>query len=125
MPGIKWTSETARAAAHKSNAVRRRKREEKRAREERDRQLVKQHCTSRDDTQDYQQIRIARIRAALDRYDELLLTEVDPQKAQWLATVVAKLSELERILDGRPNPGHLRPSAPSRRSAGIGALVPE
>lgn len=125
MPGIKWTSETAAEAGRRSAIVRRRKREEKRLREERDRELVKRHCNNTDATQDYQQIRIARIRAALDRYDELLLTEVDPQKAQWLATVVAKLSELERILDGRPNPGHLRPSAPSRRSAGIGALVPE
>ena len=45
----------------------------------------------------------------------MLLVERDPQKALWLASVTAKLAEQERILAGRPNPGHLRPSAPSRR----------
>lgn len=86
--------------------------------------LVKQHCTTRDDTQDYLQIRIARIRAQLDRFDEMLLLETDPQKAQWLATVTAKLSEQERVLAGRPQPGQLRPTSPSRRAISP-PLVPE
>ena len=124
MPGIKWTSETAAEAGRKSAIIRRRKREEKRLREERDRELVKRHCTNTDATQDYLQVRIARIRAQLDRFDEMLLTETDPQKAQWLATVTAKLAEQERILAGRPSPGHLR-QTPSRRSSAPAALVPE
>lgn len=73
----------------------------------------------------YLELRIQRIRAQLDRFDEMLLNERDPQKAQWLATVTAKLSEQERILAGRPAPGQLRPST-SRRSSGLpSALVPE
>lgn len=70
----------------------------------------------------YLQTRIARIRAQLDRLDEMLLDETDPQKLSWLATCTAKLSEQERILAGRPNPGHLRPSAP-RRNGGVRPMV--
>jgi molecular chaperone GrpE (heat shock protein) len=78
-----------------------------------------------DSPEEYLQKRIGRIRAQLDRCDEMLLVEIDPQKMQWLATVTAKLSEQERILSGRPAPGQLRPSTPSRRSPPLVPLVPE
>jgi len=77
-----------------------------------------------DKPEDYLQKRVERIRLQLDRYDDMLLDERDPQKAQWLATVTAKLAEQERIISGRPNPGHLRPSPPSRRQAPK-TIVPE
>jgi hypothetical protein len=63
----------------------------------------------------YLEERIKCVRLQLERFDQMLLVERDPQKAQWLATVTAKLAEQERMLAGRPAPGQLRPSAPSRR----------
>ena len=74
---------------------------------------------------DYLSERIANTRAHIVRLDKLMLSEVDPQKLQWLATTLAKLSEVERILSGRPNPGHLRPSATPSRRGRLSALVPE
>jgi hypothetical protein len=113
-----FTSETAAEAARRGAITRRRKRDERRAREERDRARVKAMFEADSNGQNYVETRLARIRAALDRYDELVMIETDPQKASWLATVIAKLSEIERMLAGRPAPGQLRPST-GKRSAGL------
>ena len=74
---------------------------------------------------DYLGERILSTRAHIARLDKLMMTERDPQKLQWLATTLAKLSEVERILSGRPNPGHLRPSSTPSRRGRSSALVPE
>lgn len=58
---------------------------------------------------DYVGGRLARVRVQLDRVDELMMTETDPQKLDRLASAQARLSEQERILDGRALPGSLRP----------------
>jgi len=73
----------------------------------------------------YLVLRVQRTRAQIDRLDALLMKETDPQRLSWLATTVAKLSEVERVLSNRPNPGQYRPSPPRRRSAGMPLLVPE
>jgi hypothetical protein len=52
------------------------------------------------------------VRKHLDRLDELMMTETDPQKLDRLASAQARLAEQERILDGRPLPGSLRPKPP-------------
>jgi hypothetical protein len=66
---------------------------------------------------DYAGARLMRVRVQLDRLDELMLTESDPQKLDRLASAQARLSEQERVLAGRPLPGLRRPAkeAPPRR----------
>lgn len=60
--------------------------------------------------------RLARVRRHLDRLDELMMTETDPQKLDRLASAQARLAEQERILDGPPLPGSLRPKPPKAKS---------
>jgi prephenate dehydrogenase len=62
--------------------------------------------------------RLSRVRAQLDRIDEMMMTEEDPAKLDRLASAQARLSEQERILVGRPLPGSLKPTAakPSKPS---------
>jgi len=59
----------------------------------------------------YQEIRLARVRAQLDKLDAWILSEKDPQKLDRLASAQAKLAEQERQLAGRPMPGSLKPVA--------------
>lgn len=60
--------------------------------------------------------RIASVRAQIERLDGLMLKTTDAHKLDRLASALAKLSELERVLDGRPLPGSHRPTkAPSKR----------
>lgn len=120
-----FTKENAAEMARRGAVTRRRKYQERKLREERDRQRAAQVLADTDPTADYITIRIGRIRAQLDRLDEMLLLEADPQKLSWLATCTAKLAEQERVLSGRPQPGQLRPSAPRRRNGGFAPVIPE
>ena len=52
-----------------------------------------------------------RARARIDGLWKLMEREEDPQKIDRLASAIAKLADLERILDGRPLPGSRRPKA--------------
>ena len=61
---------------------------------------------------DYVAQRLVRVRKQLDRLDRLIMTVEDPQKLDRLASAQARLSEQERILDGRPLPGSLKPKPP-------------
>jgi hypothetical protein len=62
--------------------------------------------------EDYADHRLARVRAQLDRVDQMMMKEADPQKLDRLASAQARLAEQERILDGRPLPGSLKPKPP-------------
>ena len=53
--------------------------------------------------------RLSRVRAQLTRLDKMLNEEFDPQKLDRLASAIARLSEQERLLTGRPMPGSLKP----------------
>lgn len=64
----------------------------------------------------YHEARLVRVRAQLDRIDEMMLDEDDPGKLDRLASAQARLSEQERILRGEPLPGSRRP-APERKSS--------
>ena len=57
----------------------------------------------------YVALRLARVRRQLDRLDEMMMTEKDAQKLDRLASAQLKVSEQERIADGRPLPGSRRP----------------
>ena len=59
---------------------------------------------------DFAMKRLARVREQLVRVDEMMMTETDPQRMDRLASAQARLAEQERILDGRPMPGSLKPS---------------
>lgn len=59
---------------------------------------------------DYMLRRLTRVRGQLDRLDEMMRTEMDPQKLDRIASAQAKLAEQERQLAGRPLPGSLRPT---------------
>jgi len=61
---------------------------------------------------DYVAQRLVRVRKQLDRLDRLIMTVEDPQKLDRLACAQARLAEQERILDGRPLPGSLKPRPP-------------
>jgi hypothetical protein len=73
---------------------------------------------------DYQASRLSRTRAQIELLNTLLereATKTRPDAGQLdrLASALERLSELERILDGRPMPGTMRPgSAPPPRAAG-------
>lgn len=53
---------------------------------------------------DYRTLRLARVRAHLDRIDSMIERETDPQRLSQLAQACDKLAEQERLLAGRPAP---------------------
>ena len=75
---------------------------------------------SGDSGKEYRARRVARVRRQLDRIDEMMMEEMDPQKLDRLASAQARLSEQERVLSGTPLPGSLRPAA-ERTQRGLGA----
>lgn len=72
----------------------------------------------------FQQERLSRVRAQLTKIDAMMASETDPSKLDRLASAQARLSEQERILDGRPLPGSHRPSKP-RPTGKAGSIAPE
>jgi hypothetical protein len=69
----------------------------------------------------YPERRLARVRKQIDlldkHLDKLLREEkVDEQAVERAARASSALSELEQKLDGRPNPGSLRPKPPKPKS---------
>jgi hypothetical protein len=69
-------------------------------------------------------LRLMRVRKQLDRIDEMMANEDEPQALDRLASAYAKLSEQERILDGRPLPGSHRPTKPKPSKADAGSYGP-
>ena len=65
---------------------------------------------------DWQTRRLNRVREAIDRLDGELARARDPEVIDQLSRALKALSEQERILDGRPLPGSLRPKAQRRGS---------
>jgi hypothetical protein len=65
---------------------------------------IPQHCD------DYVGQRLLRVRVLLNRIDEMMSKEEDPQKIDRLGSAQARLAEQERILFGRPLPGSKRPA---------------
>ena len=62
----------------------------------------------------YLEKQLSRIRKQLDRLDAMAMRETDPLKLDRLAAAAWRVSERERKLAGRPDPGHLRPGPPKR-----------
>ena len=74
---------------------------------------------------EYRAKRLARVRKQLDRIDDLMDEECDPQKLDRLASAQARLAEQERILRGEPLPGSRRPAPERRGSRGTGSQTPQ
>jgi len=67
--------------------------------------------------EEYRIRRLARVRAQLEKLDDMISKERDPQKLDRLASAQSRLSAQEFALAGRPMPGSRRPARerPSRR----------
>jgi hypothetical protein len=74
---------------------------------------------------DFNAMRLVRVREQLTKLDAMIEAEEDAQKLDRLASASAKLSEQERVLDGRPLPGSRRPPTDKAQRAGTwGELQP-
>ncbi len=58
----------------------------------------------------YVGLQLTRVRAQISRVNEMIDQEKDAQQLERLARALNVLSERERVLDGRPTPGQLRPA---------------
>ena len=67
---------------------------------------------------DWNALRLVRVREQLLKLDAMIEKETDAQKLDRLASASAKLSEQERVLDGRPLPGSRRPPTDKAQRAG-------
>lgn len=59
---------------------------------------------------------IERVRSQIDKLNRKIVKTSDPRDLAHLASAMHKLCEVERVLDGRPNPGQLRPKNGQRAS---------
>lgn len=67
---------------------------------------------------DYTKRRLARVRLQLDRLDQMMMEERDPQKLDRVASAIARLNEQERQLSNRSMPPVVRASGKtSKRQA--------
>lgn len=69
--------------------------------------------------------RLSRVRAQLDKLDEMIANETDAQTLDRLASAQARLSVQEFALSGRPMPGSRRPGRekPTRGPVTGGSLM--
>ncbi len=72
----------------------------------------------------YVQRRLYRVREQIEMLSTMLDNEDDPQRIDRLASALARLSETERQLAGRPLPGSLKPSSP-RQQRQVGPVAPQ
>lgn len=93
-------------------------------RAQRDAFRIAQALTPPPTQDDFNQLRLGRVREQLVKLDAMLSKEEDPQKLDRLASAQARLSEQERILDGRPLPGSRRPSSDKQDRKRILDLAP-
>jgi hypothetical protein len=75
----------------------------------------------------YKNRRLVRVRKQLERLDDMMERERDPQKLDRLASAQARLSVQEFALAGRPMPGSRRPARekPARRPCFVEPLDAE
>lgn len=69
----------------------------------------------------YRILRLSRVRRQLDKIDDMIADEDDPQRLDRLASAQMRLSEQERQLSGRSLPPTLRPKSgkPDRRNPSL------
>ena len=62
---------------------------------------------------------ITRTREHIVRLSDMIAAERDAMKLDRLASALSRLSELERVLSGRPLPGSFKPVAPKVRKVAV------
>jgi hypothetical protein len=87
-------------------------------------QLKEEHEAALLDATRYQRETLLCVREQLGRIYAMMKVEDEPQALDRLASAYAKLSEQERILDGRPLPGSHRPTKPKPTKADAGSYGP-
>lgn len=108
------TPENAAEFAAKSVEARRRKAEAARERAEKLNGIAK---SAVEESQDFQNQRLSRVRAQLNKLDEMISEELDPAKLDRLASAQARLSDQEFALSGRHKPGLTRPGRQPTKTA--------
>jgi hypothetical protein len=106
------TSANAREMAARSQEARRQRKMEREAAPE----VPQTSPQSDDDNDEFVTARLVRVRKQLNRLDNLMETETDPQKLDRLASAQARLAEQERLMAGRPLPGSCRPPVIKQRT---------
>lgn len=64
------------------------------------------------------------VRARMKQVNEMMIAETDAGKMDRLASAWSKLAEQERILDGRPLPGSLKPTTAKPRDRRMDSINP-
>jgi len=107
---FQFTRENARENARKANEKRWKRKQEQEAPPENPVTI----------SANYVQTELARTRAQIERLNGRLdkaIAKGDAKDLKFIADSVAKLREVERVLDGRPLPGSNKPSSPPRKSS--------
>lgn len=73
---------------------------------------------------EYRKARLKRTRTQLEALDKQLEAAAEPRDVKAIADAIARLSEVERILAGRPAPGAYRPVREKVKRAAAGAAGP-
>lgn len=108
-----FTAANAREMAARGNAAK------ALAKKQREEQLARANAIAIEPADEiYRSQRLARVRKQLEKLDEMIEKERDPQKLDRLASAQARLSVQEFALAGRPMPGSRRPGRekPARKS---------
>lgn len=61
--------------------------------------------------EEYVEKRISQVRAQIDALNAKLERTKEPRDLKFIAESIVKMSELERVLSGRPSPGQFRPKS--------------
>jgi hypothetical protein len=67
----------------------------------------------------YVKRRQGRVRAQIENVSDMLDKERDPQRLDRLAAALERLVDMERVLDGRPLPGNMKPQDRPREQSGV------
>jgi hypothetical protein len=121
----RFTADTARLNAQRSVEARRRNAAEREAAAAQAPEPPLQ-TPFKDPLDQFSTRRLQRVREQLERLDDMISEETDPQKLDKLASAQSRMAEQERLLAGRPLPGSLRPTESGPRRPGLfSAPAPE
>jgi len=101
VPKLLFTTETAKIAADKSREARRLRAEAQ----------ANGFSVEPEPDRAYVSLRVKCVRRQIESVNRRIESESDPMRLDRLVNAVYRLTELERVLSGRPLPGQLKPVA--------------